>query len=351
MLGIDIKDVNIKRLALITKSLYGDNFEIEDEKEAGYIQITIHFPEVIITNSKRLSHTIKDLFVRFNIYTCDRGKVRFSRLYGKRTTFDIKELIHGYCHSHLPKRYTYFLVDDFVQWCLGTTEINTIISDYEFSYEAYELLLVNIREYVAWESLEGGPYIYLKDTVCPFRFEVIANNNNNYNRYETFDSYETIYKYLNTISEEELSKLNLDINSNLNNIQFNEGIFKNHLLNIIPDIYLKKEYTNIIASKFTKNFNYSSYRSFYAIGILVDHYIPNDNKDMFLFKGQYVKSKIIFEEDGAPVENTVVKTLTNDNYTTLKSTFINLIVSHILKISNKELIEFSIPKHFNNIKR
>jgi hypothetical protein len=114
--------------------------KIEDEKEAGYIQITIHFPEVIITNSKRLSHTIKDLFVRFNIYTCDRGKVRFSRLYGKRTTFDIKELIHGYCHSHLPKRYTYFLEDNFTQWCLGTTEIDTILSDYEFSYEVFVII-------------------------------------------------------------------------------------------------------------------------------------------------------------------------------------------------------------------
>jgi len=115
--------------------------------------VLIHYPEVIITNSKGYTHKIKDLFVVLMFYAG-----RLEDIKGFRTTFSSKEFVSGYMHSHLP-------VGDIHRvnsFCKGSSEFNDIVikfKNHEVTELTFKHLLFSINSFIKWESLEGGPYI------------------------------------------------------------------------------------------------------------------------------------------------------------------------------------------------
>ncbi len=123
------------------------------------LKVTIHYPEILITN--KLNHKLKiyDLFVSFYI---DQSGMIKNYIEGQRSSFTPLQLEKGYVHSHLPS--SGFNKNTF---CLGTgTDILTAkmmfqnaVANKSSVVDFFQLFLMNLNNFVAYESLEGGPYI------------------------------------------------------------------------------------------------------------------------------------------------------------------------------------------------
>lgn len=151
----NIPQLNKESIEKILSIVFNDNWEVTPDR------IRIYFPEVIIKNSLNSSHKIKDLFVEialnnnYNIYSRD--------LYGFRTTVSEIENQKNYLHSHLHSG----RVINTERFCLGDGTIVDLIEmlidkNIFEKEEIFELFLEEIKTYVAWESLEGGPYVRME---------------------------------------------------------------------------------------------------------------------------------------------------------------------------------------------
>lgn len=131
--------------------------------EIKYYQIIIRFPKLEITDGSK-KHTITDLFVR--IYVEPSGRL-FGHLTGVRTSVTKKEFTAAYLHSHLPALDSQHI--KFQNFCTGIGPINQVISllSSKFTTENFFMFTMHLKNYVAWESKEGGPYMYISD--IPYR--------------------------------------------------------------------------------------------------------------------------------------------------------------------------------------
>lgn len=124
------------------------------EPITGYIYLS--YPELTLTNSIGMSHTIYDLVIRVNI-DCNTGALL--SITGKRYSFTSNELIAGYRHSHLPVLKN---GDSFISFCLGAStgfsKLLLSLNKRNTSKE-FEIFLIQLEEFLKWESLEGKPHI------------------------------------------------------------------------------------------------------------------------------------------------------------------------------------------------
>lgn len=141
-------------------------FHNHRNKHAGYV--AIYFPEIQITNSRGLNHTITDIYVRMK-FNSD-GNMN-GMLQGARTSRTAIEKHSRYIHSHLPGS-----TGDgkWGEFCLGAgSEISLAVVNaamYSKNSNArmyFEYLLHYIPIFLAWESLEGVPYRYLRNIEPP----------------------------------------------------------------------------------------------------------------------------------------------------------------------------------------
>jgi hypothetical protein len=119
--------------------------------------IIIHYPEIIITNSKEYKHKIKDLFI---VLIFKNGIL--NDIKGFRTTFTSAEYISNYVHSHLP----IYGINQVNSFCVGSSEFYSIVKKFkqnEVTELTFKYLLFSIDSFLKWESLEGGPYIKIQD--------------------------------------------------------------------------------------------------------------------------------------------------------------------------------------------
>jgi hypothetical protein len=154
----------IKYLTKYVSEIYPiENFDIEEIcKDA--VSLIIYYPEITIKNSIELSHTIKDVYLKYIFArNGDYGFILEEILLAKTSVF-LKELSKNYLHSHVSNRGIGKYSDSF---CFGDTDIkefvrtckrkNTKIMNY------IQQLLLNIEEFLTWESIEGGPYGLIQD--------------------------------------------------------------------------------------------------------------------------------------------------------------------------------------------
>lgn len=122
-------------------------------------QIIIKFPEVEITNGKE-KHIMKDLYVRVLIKP--DGTIR-SGLSGTRGKLSIHEIRSQYAHSHLP--YCYPRDMSFQPFCTGIGPINQVmmVLSTKFSVVNFKMFCFHLKVYVAWESKEGKPHMYIEN--------------------------------------------------------------------------------------------------------------------------------------------------------------------------------------------
>jgi len=124
----------------------------------GY-NVIIRFPEITITNSRKMSHVIRDLYVKFAV-----GKDGLFRghINGTRATLTEDEYQAAYLHSHLTSLSPGNI--RFSPFCTGEGQINQVIAllGRKFDEVNFTLFCLHLKNYVAWESLEGHPYMHIE---------------------------------------------------------------------------------------------------------------------------------------------------------------------------------------------
>lgn len=130
------------------------------------LNVIIHFPKVVLTNRDNKYHIIKDLFVKFSINICHKVDM----LQGTRTTFHPIEHQKRYRHSHLSTNPGLA----FSSFCLGSDapiSFTKILLEEELTESntnwtnTFLFFLNQIKAYVVYESLEGGPYIKISSLI------------------------------------------------------------------------------------------------------------------------------------------------------------------------------------------
>lgn len=155
----------------IASDIYGeDKVDVIEDEENNKIEIIIHFPEIDITNSNNEHHTIHNLYCKFSIdYSTilkmndkDDPIVNIS-LSGIKSTYVDNEIYTRYNHSHLANGVT----NTWNDFCLGSSEFRNVVNQTKLSFtsEMWELLFYSLKQYVSWESLEGGPYAKINNTI------------------------------------------------------------------------------------------------------------------------------------------------------------------------------------------
>lgn len=120
------------------------------------IQITVYYPKITISNHHGFSHEIKDLYIQITFHR----NTPSSTLKGIRATLTEEECASSYSHSHLFGRTS----TSFTNFCTeGSTDLRRSISILNSSLDNLSLADVllfkgNLDAYLAWESLDGGPY-------------------------------------------------------------------------------------------------------------------------------------------------------------------------------------------------
>lgn len=149
------------------------------------IWVVLHYPLITIRNADEESRELKDLLVAFKLRSNGLAteQLTISEIYGCRATLDYEEWFTQYNHSHLgiwqPQEYNQCFF--FKSFCLGgETEINSLMMEmldegYVYSDIVFESFLYAIDSVVEWESLEGNPYIYMRNCT-------VASNQNTVDR-------------------------------------------------------------------------------------------------------------------------------------------------------------------------
>jgi hypothetical protein len=124
-----------------------------------YYQILIKFPEVTITNGED-KHVMKDLYVRS--FVRPNGTMR-SGICGIRSKLNIAEIRSQYAHSHLP--YCNARDVQFQPFCTGIGPINQVMMllNSKFTYVNFMMFCLHLKTFVAWESKEGKPHMYIEN--------------------------------------------------------------------------------------------------------------------------------------------------------------------------------------------
>ena len=224
---------NSKILAHSLQICYPDRWYLLIERETT-AKVEIWFPVLQITNSQGDQHTITELFVCFYIdlltsrLTSDYDSIQ---LKGIRMSGTRKEIRAGYTHSHLS-------TSDFASsgsFCFGAAPIKLtmmeISSEYKPVYqciEKIEYFLIQLEEYLSWESIEGTPHRRMSS------IGVRSINSTNIHREESYISLNT---YRNIDSALGINPLGL------------KRIFKSFILSLVKNKYLFTAAINIVTSR------------------------------------------------------------------------------------------------------
>jgi hypothetical protein len=164
---------NAKILDSIVKSslLPEEEYDIQVNEER--IHLIIHYPELVVTNSVEMKHTIKDVYIEF-VFSNYLGLLS---IYFNRSTFSDLEVKSNYKFSHVSS--------NSFNWsssiCYGTGPIRDLIDKCTIDLRYLRQLFFYYREYLKWESLEGAPYhkiesIYSKLPEVIFEFSSMEND-------------------------------------------------------------------------------------------------------------------------------------------------------------------------------
>jgi hypothetical protein len=125
---------------------------------------TIYFDEVTVSNRNGNSHTISEVYVRLEFK--EDGSVY--SLKGTRSFQTVAEYYSTYLHSH----FSGGVVNQWSELCLGNTDMQFNLGDLMQRFHDIQLesFLHRFKNYLTWESLDGGPYRKLE--------QIHINNNN-----------------------------------------------------------------------------------------------------------------------------------------------------------------------------
>lgn len=270
------------------------NDEVVSAQTEISVAVIIKFDEINITNSLNHTALLKDMFVKFDIIFNKHGKCKFTQsyIYGVRSTMYAYEIYTGYIHSHLGVRSRQ--LPTFNNFCLGNGPISMVLielNNYDkFKIIKFEGFLYQLKNYLSWESIEGGPYIRIsqrkkkENSNLPFYFNTFYNGNSS-NFISLF-----INKYLEQfIKYTKISFLNNKKDIAVDILPSDEEKLIGFLKPILKENNIQERYLFAIKTETGYTAIDSSTASFNSKSL--------DNKPMFIFKNEPVKFKVIYEEE------------------------------------------------------
>lgn len=140
-------------------------------------EIYVWWPEVTVTNENDRSVQIRDLYAKVPVTMNAMIPAEGHGFFLTRSTYNPKQWIRGYCHSHVPS----FSADNgaprFQAPCLGRGPIKHTITGLKTDNDAmlWMTFCQELALYVTVESLTGVPYIKL-ETIDSWNRKKILNN-------------------------------------------------------------------------------------------------------------------------------------------------------------------------------
>lgn len=310
--------------------------------------IILKFDSVNVSNSKGLSHTIYDMYIKLNM---SNNFDRLLRIEGKRCKVKLIEYISKYKFSHLSdsgwERWSHF--------CFGN---NTVMSNLtsmlvtsEFNLILFEALLLQLPQYLSWESLEGGPYKRIanisygsqqsyfsidhnrlvdtiEENILPNLIDVIELNITRYNLHNIYSIRET--------PQLERTICNIVMK---NNLLHNQNIPTDYPLQQVKN-FVTGEYSNIEVAKDKDN---NEHKLLVARYNKIKSQLPTIS---FRFKNEDIRLELIpenFEGNNDLIEEN--KFIDNDNIV-LNPYIYKPIIDHINK-KLESLIIKKLPYEYN----
>lgn len=311
--------------------------------------VILHWDKVEIGNSQGATHTMYDFYIRLRF---NEDFTKLSQMDGLRATFTLKEYWNNnpYTFSHLS-------TGRFGEWgnlCLGSTplaDMYAILKTPEFSLLVLEAFLLQLNEYVRWESLEGGPF-------RASNIGKIAYKNNS----ATIPSFNT-YRINASCAREIISKVYpvLELKTVSTNLGTKLELIDTPLLErAVHATCVKYGYLNFMLDRSKpfevyKNFEtgetfwedeLKTTNSEYLTRVYFEQkkLIEQDNSDLFSFKGTRVRRKLLpehFEDEVPQAEETktiLPKVLAPALYLRIKT----LINEQLLILTKKKIDEHYI---------
>lgn len=215
--ALKFKEFGLTKLKPILDEVHGENYDLQVCSD-GDLELLIRYPHITITNTKKESREIEELYcvLTFNESFLLKG---FEGFRAKMSFNDVK---NGYRHSHLNSRNleNLFTASAF---CTGSTDLTALKSEFMEGFDAdrFDLFLYQINNFVEWESLEGTPYVHLS-SVNNRNFTVLSREpldlaqtiTNDFNKFcaaykENPDLFKPLLNYNNLSSNIEVSIQNV----------------------------------------------------------------------------------------------------------------------------------------------
>ena len=292
-----------KTLNNVVSSVYdSDHYDIIYDSRMGSPKtgfvIAVKFDDITITNSIEQSHHIGTIVVYLEGWAYqDRMRIT-KRLKALRTSYTVEEAVVGYTHSHLP---TGRSLQDF---CLGHDNHMFMQLDGQQLVSELELesILIGLQDYIAWESLEGGPHIKMEQiTLLPQLSNVefsIEREANHLNVYQMKTYLAMMLKHYDELSE----IFNLVRSGKNYRFSYDENKLFEFVAECIKEYIEENGNTNISDSYL---YNISNHKFFYKNnGITNWNDAVNIAKDKLkdyypvYFKGETIHPVLINEESG-----------------------------------------------------
>ena len=238
--------------------------------------LTIKYDLIEITNTKKFTHIIKDIYVSLALYVHSSGNLYFHSISGKRGKMSPKEAFNGYQHSHLPTIYLNSLDNDEDDlgsirykpgpcFCLGTSVIAGRPHTPLKNRDLLTLFFFNLRSYLEWESIEGVPFKYIEALLY-------GNKTSKYSYPEDYEEF-----YLKAL-DNKLSKGG--------GLDFNYYVGSDNNFKVVED------------EKFDKFFNYleTSDLTKYAYPYINNIFCSKVNGVEYVYRGEISKEDVIESE-------------------------------------------------------
>jgi len=294
------------------KDIFGeDRIDVQinqdnEHMDKKFVELIVYFPEITISNSHELSHTMYDIYVKFQFGV--RNNIRILLRTGiARTTFSIGELHQHYTFSHCSTDPGYYSSS----CCFGSTVLSEITKN---AYKGTLIgnipsILLSFEEYLKWESLEGTPYSYISN----------ISNIEKYKIHNYFNSdYSQFYNYIIT----QVPSFKYQFNLINGNYQINLDISnKEDIEKLLTEKFISKCYYVISNDSYTINRDFSS------------EYTNIETKyTQVVFKGDKKKFKIVKNEQEKVIpQKRIHRTILNGVITMLENNFYNQMVSKKLE--------------------
>jgi hypothetical protein len=146
--------------------LFHDNYRICMEGDS--LQLYIKFDLVKISNCDGYVKTLRDLVVRMT-FIYEDSRVVLTGIGAARLTVTKAETKDGgvYIHPHIG----YMTNESYHPFCLGDSALGRMYGKLREKVDEFvlECFLYSLGEYVAYESLEGGPYYRNIEAICTYK--------------------------------------------------------------------------------------------------------------------------------------------------------------------------------------